>query len=125
MAPDTHPTNLVDRGIRRRRRLGAAWLIVGVIAAIALVASSASREWRLLLVIPFTISANGFLQAREKTCVILAAIGKREVNDGRSYADVADEERAVLRRRALMIALRSGLIAVVVTAAIWWIRIGG
>ena len=57
---------------------------------------------------PFAISANGFLQAREKTCVILAALGKREVNDARSYADVADEERAVLRRRAVKIGLQSG-----------------
>ena len=80
-----------------------------------------AREWRLLLFIPFAISANGFLQARERTCVILAALGKREVKDGRSYADVADEERGVLRRRALMIAAQSALIAAAITAAIWWI----
>jgi hypothetical protein len=120
MASSTNPTNIVDRGVRRRQRLGVAWLIIGVIAAIALIATGAPREWRLFLVIPFAISATGFLQARDKTCVVLAAIGKCEVNDARSYADVADEERAVLRRRALMIVLRSGLIAVAVTAAIWW-----
>ena len=88
---------------------------------LALVATHAAHEWRLLLIIPFAISANGFLQAREKTCVILAALGKREVNDGRSYADVADEERAVLRRRALVIAVRSAAIGAVLTAAIWWV----
>jgi hypothetical protein len=100
--------------------MGIGGLIAGVIAAVVVVAMHLSREWRLLLFVPFAISAYGFLQAREKTCVLLAAVGKREVNDG-SYADVADEERAILRRRALVIAVRSILIATLITAAIDWI----
>lgn len=121
MTSGPRPTNIVDRGVDRRRRLGIAWLIIGVIAALVLFATHAARESRLLLIIPFTISANGFLQARERTCVILAALGKREVSDGRSYADVADEERAVLRRRALVIAVRSTLIGATIAAVLWWI----
>lgn len=120
MTSDTRPTNIVDRGVRRRRRMGIGWLIAGVLAAVVIVAMHLSREWRLLLIVPFAISANGFLQARDKTCVMLAAVGKREVNDGRSYADVAGEERTVLRRRAFVIVAQSLLIAAAITAAIWW-----
>lgn len=111
-----NPTNLVERGIRRRHALGVAWLVAGIAVAIVLIAIHAAREWRLLLVVPFAISANGFLQAREKTCVVLAALGKRETNDGRAYANVGAEERAILRRRALGIGAKAVAIAAVVTA---------
>lgn len=113
------PTNLVERGIRRRHALGVSWLVAGIVASIVLIAMHAAREWRILLVVPFAISANGFLQAREKTCVILAALGKRETNDGRSYADVGAEERAILRRRALGIGVKAFAIAAVVTAVVY------
>lgn len=121
MTSDVGPSNIVDQGVRRRQRLGVAWLIAGVLAAAILILGPFAREWRLLLFIPFTISANGFLQARERTCIILAALGKREVKDGRSFANVPDDERGVFRRRALMIAGQSALIAAALTAAIWWI----
>jgi hypothetical protein len=120
MIPVDRPTNLVDRGVRRRQLLGMAWLIAGIVAAVVLIATDASRNWRLLLIVPFTISANGFLQAREKTCVILAAVGKREVDDARAYADVSDAERRALRHSAVAIATRSLLIGALIMTALWW-----
>jgi len=37
------------------------------VAAVALVATHAPRPYRLALVVPFTLAAMGWLQAREKT----------------------------------------------------------
>jgi hypothetical protein len=62
-----HVANIGDRGVRRRRRAGFVWLVIAVVAATALVLTDVPRYWRLLLIIPFGLAANGFLQAREKT----------------------------------------------------------
>jgi hypothetical protein len=42
-------------------------LIVSVVALAVMLAMGAPREARLLLAIPFGLSATGFLQARQKT----------------------------------------------------------
>jgi len=62
-----HIANIGVRGARRRRRGGIAWLIVATVAFVALLATRAPKEARLLLVIPFGLAATGFLQARQKT----------------------------------------------------------
>ncbi|HEY9228607.1 MAG TPA: hypothetical protein VIP11_18275 [Gemmatimonadaceae bacterium] len=62
-----HIENIGDRGARRRRAGGVAWLLIGLVGAVLLIASGAPRVWRLPLVLAFALSANGFLQAREKT----------------------------------------------------------
>jgi len=46
---------------------GIAWLIIAIIAAVALVWLDVSRSWRLVLFLPFSLAATGFLQARERT----------------------------------------------------------
>lgn len=120
-APCPVPTNLVARGVRRRRVMGFVWLVCGVAAAVWLLASHAAREWRVFLAIPFALSAIGFLQARERTCVMLAAVDKREVHDPRGYETVESSDRAPLRRRAVSIVIRSALIAAAATAAIWFL----
>lgn len=117
----SNPTNLVERGIGRRRGLGVASLVAGAILAAALVATHAARGWRALLFVPFVMSANGFLQAREKTCVVLAALGRRETDDGRSYAAIGVEEGTVLRRRAMSIGARAVVIAAAITALVYMV----
>ena len=59
--------NIGARGARRRARGGVAWLAVGVIAAAGLIGFDAPRAMRWVLAAPFTLSAIGFLQARERT----------------------------------------------------------
>jgi hypothetical protein len=60
-------SNIVERGARRRRMSGVVWLTCALIAAALLVGLGAQRWWRLTLVVPFGLSAFGFLQARERT----------------------------------------------------------
>jgi hypothetical protein len=62
-----HVPNIGARGARRRRRSGVVWLILAMVAFVALLTMRAPREARLILVIPFGLAATGFLQARQKT----------------------------------------------------------
>jgi hypothetical protein len=63
----THVANIGDRGARRRRRSGIAWLALGVLAAVRLIVLDAPREARFALLIPFGLAAFGFLQSKAKT----------------------------------------------------------
>lgn len=62
-----HVANIGDRGARRRRLSGVAWLIVAIGFVAVLVAIGAPRWARLAVAIPIGLSAIGFLQARERT----------------------------------------------------------
>jgi hypothetical protein len=62
-----HVPNIGTRGARRRRRGGIVWSVVAAVTLVAMLATGAPRETRLLLVIPFGLAATGFLQARQKT----------------------------------------------------------
>jgi hypothetical protein len=50
----------------------------------------------------------------------MAALGKRECENG-SYADVSAGEREAARRQAASITFRSALIAIVLTAIVWFL----
>ena len=59
--------NLGPREQRKRLLFGAGMLVIGLAAAGFLLASDASRWWRLALFVPFALAGHGLLQAREKT----------------------------------------------------------
>jgi hypothetical protein len=59
--------NIDARGRRRRLISGVVWLAVAVAATVALTALRAGDLWYALLVVPFTLAALGYFQARERT----------------------------------------------------------
>lgn len=59
--------NIDARGRRRRLVGGVVWLVIAVAATVALVALRARDGWYALLVVPFTLAALGWFQARERT----------------------------------------------------------
>jgi hypothetical protein len=59
--------NIGPRGRRRRLIGGFVWLGVGLAASIALGAAAAPRSWSVALVVPFTLAALWYFQAREHT----------------------------------------------------------
>lgn len=68
--PDESPgrvANIDARGRRRRLIGGAVWLVVAAAATATLVALRAADAWYALLVVPFTLAALGWFQARERT----------------------------------------------------------
>lgn len=103
--------NIGERGAQWRRRGGIVWLAIGVVALAALYLTGAPRWYRVTLAIPAGLSAIGFLQAREKTCVALCVAGKREATHDRPETTLTAEESRVLRRRSAWIVVGAMLIA--------------
>jgi hypothetical protein len=59
--------NIGPRERRKRMLFGAGFLMIGVLAAAALIAGGVPRAWRLLLVAPFWAAGLGLFQARGRT----------------------------------------------------------
>lgn len=59
--------NIGARGRRRRAAGGVVWLLLGLAAVVVLHLRHAATAVYVPLVIPFTLAALGWFQAREKT----------------------------------------------------------
>ncbi len=106
--------NISPAGRRARRRQGQVWLAITVLGA------GAGLVWRLpavtrgLVFVPAALSAIAFLQARRHTCVLRAAQGTFEHDDGSTTAaasaDVAASRRTswAIARDALLFGLLGG-----------------
>jgi hypothetical protein len=106
--------NIGPRERRKRRVRGGAALAAGAGMAFALVASGAPWWSRAPVFFPVWIAALGLLQAREQTCVALAARGVCNMDDGE--VPVEDEAAArELREKARRINRRAALVAAMVT----------
>ena len=58
----------IDAGGRRRRLVGGVvWLVIATAATATLVALRARDSWYAVLVVPFTLAALGWFQARART----------------------------------------------------------
>jgi len=62
-----HVANIDDRGRRRRLIGGVVWLGIATVATAVLSSLRARDGWYALLVVPFTLAALGYFQARERT----------------------------------------------------------
>jgi hypothetical protein len=59
--------NIDERGRRRRLIGGVVWLGIATVATAVLSSLRARDGWYALLVVPFTLAALGYFQARERT----------------------------------------------------------
>jgi hypothetical protein len=89
--------------------MGAAALAAGAGLAFVLVAWDAPRWSRAAVFLPVWIAALGLLQAREQTCVALAArgvcnmdSGETPLEDPRAEAELRDKARRITRRATLI-----------------------
>lgn len=99
---------------RKRRLLGVVALTVGVGVAFVQVIYNAPRWSRLIIFFPIWIAGLGLLQAREKTCIALAARGMCNMDTGEtSMVDGPLIEE--LRQKARRINRRSLITAAVIT----------
>jgi len=115
--------NISPAGRRQRIRFGKTSLIVSIALLVGLVALRAPWYWRLLLFVPASMMAVGFLQARRNTCIRRAAEGTFE-HDDFSMTKAPDDEVAAsrevaagIRRDMLLVGLLGAAIGVA-TAAI-------
>ncbi|HEY4305825.1 MAG TPA: hypothetical protein VGM82_15235 [Gemmatimonadaceae bacterium] len=111
--------NIGARGCRRRRWGAWFWSVMTVVIAFMILMSHVSRAMLFVLALPIALAALGFLQAREQTCVFHAALGTRENDDGVVKLD--PRARDDVKRRAWRVGVSSVAIAVVLTAAIYFL----
>jgi hypothetical protein len=90
--------NIGPRGRQQRRRTGITWLAIGGGAAGGLALAGLPRWLRLGLFGPFVLGALGIFQAREQTCVALAASGIRDMDSGRQQVDDPVATRQINRQ---------------------------
>jgi hypothetical protein len=102
--------NIGPRERRKRRLLGIVSLTIAVGVAFLLVVYGAPRWTRLLVFFPLWMAGLGLLQAREKTCIALAArsmcnmdAGDEPLKDD-ALATRLREKAAALHTRALLVA---------------------
>jgi hypothetical protein len=110
--------NIGPAEIRARRRVGWGGLAVTLALWILLLVVSAAPWWGLLLFIPASTGATGFLQAALRFC---AGFGMRGVfNFGDTVGKTQNVEQAASRsrdrKRSLRIMLYSTLVGAAVTA---------
>lgn len=106
--------NLGPREQRKRRLMGIVALTVAVGVAFLLIVYGAPRLMRLVIFPPVWIAGLGLLQAREKTCIALAARGACNMDTGETKLD--DENLiARLRATARSIHRRALITAVLIT----------
>ena len=102
--------NIGPREQFKRRILGRVALIAAAALTVALIGYQAPRATRLVIFFPLWMSALGFFQAREKTCIALAAkgachldAGETKITDEKLAARLRDKAR-LIHRRALILA---------------------
>ena len=102
--------NIGPRERRKRRLLGIVSLTVAVGVAFVLVAFDAPRWARLVVFFPLWMAGLGLLQAREKTCIALAARGVCNMDAGeetiqdKALASKLRAKAAAIHKRALLVA---------------------
>ena len=108
--------NIGAAGRRQRLLYGSISLVVGIAAAALLMtgAGGVSRGARLLLFLPFLGAALGLMQARDHTCVGLAAQGQRDLDRG-SEAVADPWLMSQLKRQAREVVIEAVLAAGVLT----------
>lgn len=111
---ETAVFNLGSREVRKRRLMGIISLIAGVGLAFLSVVMGAPRWSRLIIFFPIWMAGLGLFQAREKTCIALAARGTCNMDAGEE--SINDENLiSQLRSKARQINRRAIIAAIVVT----------
>lgn len=106
--------NIGTRERRKRRLLGFVALTIGVATAFVLVVYGAPRWSRAIIFFPVWIGGLGLLQAREKTCISLAARGVCNMDAGEEILDDKDLIES-LKSKARRINRRALVTAVAIT----------
>lgn len=108
----------IGKGERRKRLVfGAVFFLVAVGLATGLIVAKADPLWRLTVAVPLFLGGLGFFQARAATCVMHAARGTCNLDQG--DAPVTDATlQARLTRKAKQIVMVSALFAGLCTAAL-------
>jgi hypothetical protein len=118
--PTACTANIGPKGRQQRLRVGLVGVGVSVLATLVVLVSAAPAWSAALLVVPWWVSALGIFQAREQTCVALAAKGQRDLDSGPE--PLPGPEHEAIRRQARRVHVQALAFALIVTAASLLIR---
>jgi hypothetical protein len=107
--------NIGPNECRKRLTGGAVVFAVGAAVAAMLILAQFNRWWRLAVFIPFYMGALGIVQAKEKTCVALAAQGLRNMDNGEERI-MEPHKAEAMRTKAASVQRRSLFLSTVLTA---------
>ena len=110
-------TNIGPREQTKRRLMGIVALVCGVCLAFLMVVLEAPRWSRALVFLPLWLAGLGMFQARERTCIALAARGRCNFDAGEKTV-VDDALAARLRERAKRINRRAVVVAAAITTVV-------
>jgi hypothetical protein len=104
--------NIGPSGRRRRYVMGTALLLLTAVLIPVILTAGLGRPWRLILFLPAFLGMLCVIQAREKTCAVLAEFGMRDMDSGQCRIDntalaqgLKSRGRAILIKSALLAAL--------------------
>ena len=102
--------NLMPGGRLLRLMIGGLLLAFSLGLLVLLLGLQVKPAWRLFVMLPLWGSMLGFFQARARTCVFLAARGRRETEGGtEAVSDL--EEAQQLERQAHRVQLKALAVA--------------
>lgn len=105
----------IGPGERRKRLVaGIGMLAVSLAVGMGLIVTDVPRWWRIGLLLPFWLGALGLFEARERTCVVLAARGVRNLDGGEEPIE-AQAVETQLRAQARKVHLLSFFTAALLT----------
>ena len=114
---ETEAFNIGPREQTKRRLLGIVALVCAAGVAFITVFSGAPRPARAFVFLPVWLAGLGMFQAREKTCIALAArgacnmdAGEEPLKDARAAASLREKAR-LINRRSLIVAAVSTAVA--------------
>lgn len=106
--------NIGPEGRKRRVFQGTTLLILSAAITVYFYISHAAASLRFWLFFPLYFSALCLVQAREKTCAILAITGKKDMDEGEEKIKDAEIAEA-LRMRGRKIMIQSAFLALTIT----------
>jgi hypothetical protein len=113
--------NIGPRERRRRMLLAGIATAIAVATATAVLVAPAPRPWRLAVFPPAWAAVLCYLEARRRTCVVLAARGMRNLDAGNeTVVDAAERRASAAQSRAIY--LWSTGVAAIVVAGLWFVR---
>lgn len=111
--------NIGPQGRRRRFVMGVVMLALSLGLGLILIAGDGERVWRLLLFAPIFLGMLGVIQARQKTCALLAEFCLRETETGeKKINDLEVANQLKIRGRKILI--QSVFWAVVLTVLLFF-----
>ncbi|HEY9207251.1 MAG TPA: hypothetical protein VIO58_15170 [Candidatus Methanoperedens sp.] len=115
--------NIGKSEIERRKQGGWVGLIATIILYALLAYFETSRIWRLIIFIPATAAAIGFLQARMHFCAYFGMVGVFNFGPEVGKTDTVEqaEFRAADRRKAWQIIIYSVIIGAVAALAAFYL----